>query len=208
MQLSTALQPTLIATLWPSAEARSTSGLARMAVLAVVGTALLTLSAKIQVPFWPVPMTMQTFAVLVIGTTYGWQLGGATVLLYLAEGALGLPVFASGGGLAYLVGPTAGYLCGFLAAAMLVGWLAERGWDRSVPATLFAMALGTALIFVPGVAWLSVFLMQAKGIALSAGISAALANGLTPFLAGAAAKIALAAAVMPYAWVLAGRYKR
>ncbi len=207
MQLSTALQPTLIATLWPSATARSSGGLMRMAVLAVAGTALLTLSAKIQVPFWPVPMTMQTFAVLVIGAAYGWRLGALTVLLYLAEGALGLPVFSRGGGLAYFAGPTSGYLFGFVAAAMLVGWLAERGWDRSVPATLFTMALGTALIFIPGVAWLSVFLMQAKGITLTAGVSAALANGLTPFLAGAAAKIALAAAVMPYAWILVGRYK-
>jgi len=179
-----------------------------MVVLAVVGTALLTLSAKIQVPFWPVPMTMQTFAVLLLGATYGWRLGGATVLLYLAEGALGLPVFAKGGGVASLAGPTGGYLFGFVAAAMFVGWLAERGWNRSVPATLFAMALGTAFIFVPGVAWLSVFLMQAKGITLSSGVSAALASGLTPFLAGEAAKIALATAVMPYAWILAARHER
>ncbi|MDP7603389.1 MAG: biotin transporter BioY, partial [Alphaproteobacteria bacterium] len=124
-----------------------------------------------------------------------------------AEGALGLPVFSRGGGLAYFAGPTSGYLFGFVAAAMLVGWLAERGWDRSISATLFAMTLGTVLIFILGVAWLSVFLMQAKGITLAAGLSAAVANGLMPFLAGAAAKIALAAAVMPYGWVLVGRYK-
>jgi biotin transport system substrate-specific component len=97
-------------------------------VLAVIGSILLTISAKIQVPFWPVPMTMQTLVVLVLGVAYGWRLAGATVLLYLAQGALSLPVFAGGGGLAYMSGPTGGYLVGFLLAAVAVGWLAERGW--------------------------------------------------------------------------------
>ena len=101
-------------------------------VLAVIGSILLTISAKIQVPFWPVPMTMQTFVVLVLGVAYGWRLAGATVLLYLAQGALSLPVFAAGGGLAYMSGPTGGYLVGFLLAAVAVGWLAERSWARSV----------------------------------------------------------------------------
>ena len=89
----------------------------RAIALAVIGSILLTLSAKIQVPFWPVPMTMQTFVVLVLGVAYGWRLAGATVLLYLAQGALGLPVFAAGGGPAYMDGPTGGYLVGFLLAA-------------------------------------------------------------------------------------------
>lgn len=107
---------------WPSEQAH----VFRNVVLMLVGSLLLAISAKIQVPFYPVPMTMQTFAVLVIGMAYGWRLGGATVLLYLAEGAAGMPVFASGAGLAYLAGPTGGYLVGFLASAVLVGFLADR----------------------------------------------------------------------------------
>jgi biotin transport system substrate-specific component len=145
-------------------------------------------------------MTMQTFAVLVVAMSFGLRLGGATLLLYLAEGAIGLPVFASGSGLAYMAGPTGGYLAGFFLAAILVGWLAEKGWDRSVVFTLAAMALGTALIFLPGVTWLAIFLGD---------LDKAVASGLTPFLVGAAVKIALAAALLPFAWrLLAGRKAR
>ncbi len=124
------LYPTLAGTLWPAGKAHA---LLRGLVLAVAGTALLTVSAKIQIPFYPVPMTMQTFVVLALGMAYGWRLGGATLLLYLAEGATGLPVFAGtpekGIGLAYMLGGTGGYLAGFvLAAARFVGWsrLARR----------------------------------------------------------------------------------
>lgn len=191
--------PTLISELWP---ARNLSRPLRYVVLALVGTALVAVSAKIQVPFWPVPMTMQTFAALVIGMAYGWKLGGATLLLYLGEGAAGIPVFAAGGGLAYFAGPTTGYLVGFLVAATVVGWLGERGWDRSVVWTLAANFIGTACIFVLGVAWLTLFIANAKGLSLDAAFAGALASGLTPFIAGAAAKIALAAAVLPMAWKL------
>ncbi|MGH6901597.1 MAG: biotin transporter BioY [Geminicoccaceae bacterium] len=162
----------------------------RAIVLALIGTALLTLSAKIQVPFWPVPMTMQTFVVLVLGMAYGWRLAGATVLLYLAQGALGLPVFAAGGGIAYFAGPTAGYLVGFLLAAVAVGWLAEHGWDRSPLRTLAAMLIGTAIIFACGIAWLSTLI----------GLPQAIGAGLVPFLLGEAVKIALATAILPFAW--------
>jgi len=194
--------PTLIDTVW-----RGSNGARylRYIVLAVVGTGLIVLSARIQVPFWPVPMTMQTFAILVIGMAYGARLGGATVLLYLAEGALGLPVFAGGGGIAYFTGPTTGYLVGFLAAAVIVGALAERGWDRSVSKTLLANTLGTLVIFIPGVLWLAAFLMRANGLDAPTGLMSAWTAGALPFLAGAAAKIALAAAVMPLAWRLVGR---
>ena len=124
---------TLAGVLWPAQAGRS--GLVRNGMLAVLGSLLLIASAKVQVPFWPVPMTMQTFAVLVIGMTFGPRLGAATVLLYLVQGAVGLPVFAGtpakGIGIAYMVGPTGGYLIGFVAAAYLAGRLAMRGWDRS-----------------------------------------------------------------------------
>jgi biotin transport system substrate-specific component len=167
----------------------------RAIVLALIGTALLTLSAKIQVPFWPVPMTMQTFVVLVLGMAYGWRLAGATVLLYLAQGAIGLPVFAAGAGIAYFAGPTAGYLAGFLFAAVVVGWLAEHGWDRSVPRTLGAMLIGTAIIFACGIAWLGTLI----------GLRQAIGAGLVPFLLGEAVKIALATAILPFAWRLLQR---
>lgn len=186
----------LIDAIWSRRDSGA-ANMARLVVLAIAGSALMAIAAKIQVPMWPVPMTMQTFAVLVIAMSYGLRLGGATLLLYLAEGAAGLPVFASGGGLAYFGGPTAGYLAGFLVAAILVGWLAQKGWDRDVVRTLIAMALGTVVIFVLGVAWLAIFLGDADK---------AIASGLTPFLLGAAVKIALAAAVLPIAWrLLSGR---
>ncbi len=182
--------PTLAATLLPAGRTKVLQSL----LLAMAGTMLLTLSAKIQVPFWPVPMTMQTAVVVIIGMAYGWRLGGATVALYLAQGAMGLPVFAGtpekGIGLAYMMGPTGGYLAGFLAAAVVVGWLAEHGWDRSFVRALAASLLGTAVIFGLGVPWLAVLIGPAKAIAF----------GLTPFLAGAALKIALSAAVMSLAW--------
>lgn len=179
--------PTLAQTLWPTAgESRWLRGV----VLAVVGSLLLTLSAKIQVPFWPVPMTMQTFAVLVIGMAFGWRLGTATIALYLGQGALGIPVFAGGAGLAYMLSTTGGYLIGFLVAAALVGVLAERGWDRGVVRTLLAMVLGTGVIFLFGATWLAGLIGWEKAIV----------HGVTPFLAGAVFKIALAAAVLPLAW--------
>jgi biotin transport system substrate-specific component len=188
----------LIDAIWPRRDSGAVN-VVRLAVLAIAGSALMAVSAKIQVPMWPVPMTMQTFAVLVIAMSFGFRLGAATLLLYLAEGAVGLPVFASGAGLVYLAGPTGGYLVGFFVAAALVGWLAEKGWDRTVLLTLVAMALGTAVIFGLGVSWLAIFLGDA---------GKAIASGLTPFLVGAAVKIVLAAAVLPVAWrLLSGRIR-
>jgi biotin transport system substrate-specific component len=183
---------TLADVLWSPAAG---SPAVRAIVLAVIGSILLTLSAKIQVPFWPVPMTMQTFVVLVLGVAYGWRLAGGTVLLYLAQGALGLPVFAGGGGLAYMAGPTGGYLAGFLLAAVAVGWLAERGWARSWTSTLAAMLIGTAIIFACGIGWLSTLV----------GLPKAIDVGLKPFLLSEAVKIALATALVPFAWRLLQR---
>ncbi len=169
-------------------------------LLAVVGSLALWASAKISIPFYPVPMTMQTFVVLAIGMAYGWRLGAATIMLYLAEGLLGLPVFSGtperGIGLAYMFGPTGGYLLGFLFAAVTVGWLAERGWDRNVLSTLAAMTLGTAIIFIMGYIWLGSVIGWDKPI---------LSLGVTPFLLGAVLKIALAAATLPFAWKLLKR---
>lgn len=178
---------TLAARLWPATGTRP--GLRALALI-VLGSLLLTLSAKVQVAFWPVPMTMQTFAVLVIGAAYGSTLGAATVAVYLAQGALGLPVFAKGGGLAYLSGPTGGYLLGFLLAAWLVGRLAERGLDRSWRTALPMLLLGELAIFLLGVGWLATLIGPEK----------AWTAGLVPFLPGEALKVALAMAVLPLAW--------
>lgn len=192
MQIATGAAPTLIDSLWP----RETGGFLRLALLAVVGSALMAVSAKVQVPMWPVPMTMQTFAVLAIGMAYGARLAGATLLLYLAEGLVGLPVFASGAGPAYMAGPTGGYLVGFFVAAVLVGWLAEKGWDRNVLLTFLANFAGTAIIFALGVTWLSTIM---------GGFEKALAAGFQPFILGAFVKIALAAALLPLVWKLLPR---
>jgi biotin transport system substrate-specific component len=170
--------------------------------LVVAGAALLTLSAKIQIPWWPVPMTMQTYVVLVIAMGYGMRLGLLTVGSYIALGAIGFPVFAGsperGVGLAYLAGPTGGYLVGFLVAAAACGWLAERGWDRRIWTCLAAMTLGHALIFAFGVAWLAMLM----------GLERAVALGFTPFILATVLKTALAAATLPAAWKWARKWRQ
>ncbi len=195
MTIITQTHPSLASVLWPASGSKT---VLRNVILAIAGTLLLTLSAKVQVPFWPVPMTMQTFAVLVIGIIFGPRLGVATVALYLAEGVMGLPVFAGtpaqGIGLAYMMGPTGGYLVGFLASAALVGFLARKGWDRSVPLTLAAMVLGTAVIFLFGLTWLSSLI----------GFNTAIQAGLLPFLPAEAFKITLGAAILPVGWKIVG----
>lgn len=183
------MQPTLATRLWPEA---AESTLAKLA-LVIAGSLLLIASAKVQVPFWPVPMTMQTFVVLGIGAAYGARLAGITVATYLAQGAIGLPVFSAGGGIALLAGPTGGYLLGFLAAAVTVGALADKGWCRDRLSTLLAFLAGTVVIFSLGIAWLTVLF----------GFQTAITAGLVPFLASEAVKIALAVAVFPLAWKLA-----
>lgn len=190
---------TLAGALWP---ATTETGAARAIVLMVLGSAALWLSAKLQVPWYPVPLTMQTLAVLVLGVAYGARLGAATVLFYLAEGAAGLPVFAGGwsegGGFHHLYGPTGGYLVGFVVAAGVCGWLAERGWDRSVVRAALAMVFGNLIIYALGLLWLGSQL----------GAAAAIEYGLLPFLTGDALKIALGACLLPIAWRFVGKRGR
>ena len=125
----------------------------RNVLLAIAGSLVLWASAKVKIPFYPVPMTMTTFVVLVIGMVYGWKLGMATILLYLAQGAMGLPVFAGtpekGIGLAYMMGPTGGYLIGYVLAAAICGYLAQLNWDKRALTTALAMLLGNVVIYVP-----------------------------------------------------------
>jgi biotin transport system substrate-specific component len=179
----------LAAVLWPD-RADGFSAVARTVILVALGTALLALSAKINLPLPYVPMTLQTLVVLMIGAAYGWRLGTATVIAYLAEGAIGLPVFAGPvGGLAPLLGPTAGYLAGFVAAAFITGWLSERGWDRSVPRLFVAMGLGHIVILAAGFAWLA--------FGMKFGVEKGWLVGIAPFVAASVIKNALGAALVP-----------
>ena len=177
--------------MWPTRPGEKVGAL-RAVVLIALGTALMTLSAKVNLPLPYVPMTLQTLVVLMIGAAYGWRLGSATMIAYLAEGAMGLPVFAGPvGGIAPLVGPTAGYLFGFIGAAFVTGWLAERGWDRSVVRLFAAMAVGHVVILAAGFGWLA--------FGLGLGVAKAWQVGLLPFIAGSLVKNALGATLMPAA---------
>ena len=161
------------------------------AALVVFGSLLLAVSAQFKIPLYPVPVTGQTLVVLLIGMTYGPRLGGITIAAYLFEGALGLPVFAGGAaGVAVLMGPTAGYLFGFLLAAIAMGYLAERGMGRTVVSTIAAMVIGNCVIYLCGALWLANFI----------GFGQAIAAGVLPFLYGDALKLVVAAGLMPWAW--------
>jgi biotin transport system substrate-specific component len=193
---------TLAGAVWPTTGGQGLRETARTVALMVFGAVALWLSAKIQVPLWPVPMTMQTFVVLTLGVAYGWRLAGATTLLYLAIGAVGLPVFAGGwsegGGIVHLYGPTAGYLVGFVVAAAMVGRLAEHGWDRNPVTAAAAMVIGNLAIYGLGLAWLTYLI----------GGASALEFGFLPFLLGDAIKVALGAALLPLAWSWLARGRR
>src|SRR3954466_10782858 len=184
--------------MWPIRPGE-TVGALRAVVLIALGTALMALSAKVNLPLPYVPMTLQTLVVLMIGAAYGWRLGSATMIASLAEGALGLPVFAGPvGGLAPLVGPTAGYLYGFVLAALVTGWLSERGWDRSVPLLFVAMGLGHILILGAGFTWLA--------FGMKLGVDKAWLVGIVPFIAASLVKNALGAALVPaIRWLSAPR---
>ncbi len=173
--------------LWPS------TGLARNAALALAGSLLVAAAAQVNVPMLPVPMTLQTLAVLVIGAAYGARLGAATLALYALEGAIGLPVFA--GFKSGVMLASFGYVLGFIAAAYVVGRLAEAGWDRSAPRMFAAMLTGAAVIYVPGLLWLSAWI----------GADSAIQLGLMPFIPGDIVKAAVAALGFPAAWALIGR---
>ena len=184
--------PTLADAMLANVMAPSTATIAlTKAALVVFGSLLLAVSAQFKIPLYPVPVTGQTLVVLLIGITYGPRLGGITMAVYLFEGAIGLPVFAGGAaGVAVLFGPTGGYLVGFLLAAAVMGYLAERGMGRSVISTIIAMVIGNMVIYLCG----------ATGLAGFIGFGKAMAVGILPFLYGDALKLAVAAGLMPLAW--------
>ncbi len=181
------MNTSLVETVWPG------ESLQRNVVLVLAGSVLTALSAQVAIPlpFSPVPVTGQTFAVLLIGAVLGSRLGALAMLAYLAEGAIGLPVFAGGHGtLLWMLGPTGGYLAGFVVAAYIIGWLCEHAWDRRLLTALAAMLLGNVAIYALGLPWLAHFVGTGKVVAL----------GLAPFIAGDVAKIVLAGLALPTAW--------
>lgn len=183
----TTLAPTLSTRLFPHVSVQ-----VRDVLLVLVGSLLMALCAQIVIPLQPVPITGQTFGVLLIGAALGSKRGAAAMLAYIAEGALGLPFFAGGvSGLAILTGTTAGYLVGFVVAAYVIGLLAERGLERSIRTSLVPFFVGTVIIYIFGVSWLAIVLGDfGKAVAL----------GLTPFLVGDVIKLIAAAIVLPLAW--------
>jgi biotin transport system substrate-specific component len=158
-------------------------------VIALSGSLLLSLLARlsIPVPFSPVPITGQTFGILFLGAVLGSRIGTLSVIMYISEGLMGLPVFAGGTmGFLYLLGPTGGYLIGFIPAVYLVGYFSERNWTIKFTTTLITMLLGTSVIFFFGISWLTV----------TAGLKMALSVGLYPYLTGAGIKVILATVIV------------
>jgi len=177
--------PSFSEKVWPRAN------IFREAIIILLGSWLIALTAQIVIPLAPVPATGQTFGVLLISALLGRKRGVWTVIIYLVQGIAGFPFFAGAtGGIAKLIGPTGGYLFGFIFAAYVVGWLSEKGWDRRFIPTIFSMGIGNLIIYACGLTWLSYFM----------GWNASLSAGLFPFIFGDILKIFLAAIILPTLW--------
>ncbi|SES16210.1 biotin transport system substrate-specific component [Tranquillimonas rosea] len=181
----------------PLSRAAGLQSLPVKAFMVVAGSALIAISAQVSVPMFPVPMSLQTLAISMIGLTFGARLAAVTLLAYLAQGAAGLPVFAGGHSAPALIGPTAGFLYGFVAMAWLTGFLAERGMARGFGRLFIAAFIPATLLFVPGVAWLWAATPLDFGGAMNA--------GAIPFLLGDVVKSTLAALAVAGGWSLLGR---
>lgn len=196
---------TLAGRLWPTASLNWS----RAILLAILGSAIVAIAAQVSVPMMPVPMTLQTLAVLAVGAAYGARLGAITLALYALEGAFGLPVFANfQAGLFLPTGEilaTGGFIIGFILAAALVGHLVEKGWGANVFKLSGAMLLGAAVVYVPGLIWLAGWLGVMKGMDSTSAITIALTSGLLPFILGDIIKAVLAALAFPAAFSLLGR---
>lgn len=168
--------------------------------MVLAGSLLVGLAAQVEVPMLPVPMTLQTLAISLVGLTYGSRLAGMTLLAYVVEGAMGLPVYSGGGaGIAHLMGPTGGYLAGFIAMAWLIGFMVENGFGRGLGRLFVAALVPGMLLFVPGVAWL--------WYVTPLDLNGAIAAGMTPFLLGGVVKAALAALIAAGGWQMLARRK-
>ena len=203
------MNATLANTLWPQTQS---SNLVRNIVLAVVGSLVVAGAAQVTIPMWPVPMTLQTLAVLGIGAAYGARLGAATLLLYAIEGAVGLPFFAGGKSgifdtkLDYMFpSGSMGYIVGFIMAAWLVGKLVESGWVDTLTKSALAALVGGALLYVPGLIWLAIWAAKTMNMDAATATSSALSWGLYPFIVGDVLKAVLAGVGVPAITSLLGR---
>ena len=195
------MNATLAAKIWPQTQS---SNLVRNIVLAVIGSLIVAGAAQVTVPMYPVPMTLQTLAVLGIGAAYGARLGAASLLLYAIEGAVGLPFFAGGKSglfdakLDYLFpSGSMGYVVGFILAAWLVGKLVESGWANSLSKSALAALIGGALLYVPGVIWLAIWASKTMNMDAATATTSALSWGLYPFIVGDVIKAVLAGVGVP-----------
>lgn len=196
---------TLAGRLWPTSSLNWT----RTILLAIIGSMIVAISAQVSVPMMPVPMTLQTLAVLAVGAAYGARLGAVTLALYALEGAAGLPVFANfQAGLFLPTGEiiaTGGFIIGFIVAAALVGHLVEKGWGANIVKLCGAMLLGAVIIYVPGLIWLVGWLIVMKGMVITSAVPVAFSSGVLPFIVGDIVKAILAALAFPAAFSLLGR---
>jgi biotin transport system substrate-specific component len=175
---------------------KKTNDFVYVLLTSIIGSFLLAISSKVQIPLTPVPVTLQTLVLLVMSMFLGWRGAVGATSLYLFQGAIGLPVFAHGGGFIILFGPTGGYLFGFLIASLVVGYLAERGWDKSVVLTFTSMTIGTLIIYLFGVIWLS-YLKD---------LNTALVFGLLPFITPDILKICLGTCLVSAGWEISEKF--
>ena len=175
---------------------KRTNDLVYVLLTSIIGSFLLAISSKVQIPLTPVPVTLQTLVLLVMSMFLGWRGAVGATSLYLFQGAIGLPVFAHGGGFIILFGPTGGYLFGFLIASLIVGYLAEKGWDKSVVLTFTSMTIGTLIIYLFGVIWLS-YLKD---------LNTALVFGLLPFITPDILKICLGTCLVSAGWEISEKF--
>tara|TARA_A100001234_G_scaffold127391_1_gene111829 strand:- start:1511 stop:2101 length:591 start_codon:yes stop_codon:yes gene_type:complete len=175
---------------------KKTNDFVYVLLTSIIGSFLLAISSKVQIPLTPVPVTLQTLVLLVMSMFLGWRGALGATSLYLFQGAIGLPVFAHGGGFVILFGPTGGYLFGFLIASLVVGYLAEKGWDKSVVLTFTSMTIGTLIIYLFGVIWLS-YLKD---------LNTALVFGLLPFITPDILKICLGTCLVSAGWEISEKF--
>ena len=175
---------------------KKTNDFVYVLLTSIIGSFLLAISSKVQIPLTPVPVTLQTLVLLVMSMFLGWRSAVGATSLYLFQGAIGLPVFAHGGGFIILFGPTGGYLFGFLIASLVVGYLAEKGWDKSVVLTFTSMTIGTLIIYLFGVIWLS-YLKD---------LNTALVFGLLPFITPDILKICLGTCLVSAGWEISEKF--
>ena len=178
----------------------STERLLSNIAVVLIGTLLITAAAKINVPTWPVPVTLQSFAVAALAAAFGWRVGVATVVAYLVEGAIGVPVFATGGGIGYLMGPTGGFLLGFIPMAYVIGRAADLGGSGRLVMLFVAMLVADALLFALGFGWLLALGSNAAWLDHSNLVGSAFAKAVQPFLVWDALKMLFAAVTVTGAW--------